>query len=145
MTDLLSVLPTFTAVAFTNVLPSLERAQVSTADLLTLDAIDVAKRAQLPAREVRRLADAITQALQNDLGVSSGGPSLTEYDRGNTSSIASSVLRSTGLELVGRCHTISTLDEQLDNALCGGLQSGYLTEITGERYASHAMNKRLKP
>jgi hypothetical protein len=29
---------------------------------------------------------------------------------------------------------VSTLDDKLDIALNGGIHSGYLTEITGERY-----------
>lgn len=55
MTNLLTLLPEFDIKPFTHILPSLERALISTADLLTLDAVDVAKRAQVPPGEVRKL------------------------------------------------------------------------------------------
>ena len=55
MTNLLTVLPDFDIQPFTHILPSLEKALVSAADLLTLDALDVAKRAQVPPGEVRKL------------------------------------------------------------------------------------------
>jgi DNA repair protein RAD57 len=69
MTDLLAVLPEFCTKPFSNLLPSLERAQITVADVLTSDAVDLAKRAQLPAREIRRLTDALINALHVQLGV----------------------------------------------------------------------------
>jgi DNA repair protein RAD57 len=50
MTDLLQVLPDLDSKPYSHLLPSLDRALITTNDLLTLDAADVAKRAQLPAR-----------------------------------------------------------------------------------------------
>lgn len=35
----------------------------------------------------------------------------------------------------GAWSAISTLDESLDEVLGGGILTGYITEITGERYA----------
>jgi len=55
MTNLLIVLPEFDVKPFTHILPSLEKALISTADLLTLEAVDVAKRAQVPPGEVKKL------------------------------------------------------------------------------------------
>jgi hypothetical protein len=47
MTDLQHVLADFDVRPFSHVLPSLDKALVTTADLLTLDVAQVAKRAQL--------------------------------------------------------------------------------------------------
>lgn len=123
MTDLLHVLTSLPTASFSNIIPSLERNHITTADLLTLDAVDVAKRAQLPAREVRRLTDAVLEALHRDLGFRDNGP-----DTG-----CESILASTGTELAAKWSTISLLDESLDSALGGGIPTGYLTEIVGER------------
>ncbi len=43
-------------------------------------------------------------------------------------------LRRTGNQLLERWRCISTLDENIDAALGGGIAPGYVTEITGERY-----------
>ena len=37
---------------------------------------------------------------------------------------------------LSRWNTISTLDSVLDELLGGGIPTGYLTEVTGERYNS---------
>lgn len=124
MTDLLQVLPDFAAKPYTHLLPSLDKALVTTNDLLTLEAADVAKRAQLPAGEVRRLADAVVLALHRQLGF--GG----EEAVGNSFLSASS---NPDTEKEG-WNCISTLDEKLDAALGGGIPRGYLVEVTGERY-----------
>lgn len=124
MTDLSTVLPDFSTQPYIRLIPSLERNHVTTADLLTLDCVEVAKRAQLPLLEVKRLAKAVLEALQADLGVGDGN------------SKSESKLRKTGKELVNEWSTISTLDDDLDRALGGGIPTGYITEITGERYPS---------
>ena len=67
MTDLLAVQPEFCTTPFSNLLPSLERAQITVADVLTSDAVDIAKRAQLPVREIRRLTDALLHGLHLSL------------------------------------------------------------------------------
>jgi DNA repair protein RAD57 len=142
MSDLLSVLPSFDARPFTHILPKLEKALVSCSDLLTLDALHVAKRAQLPASEVKKLADALVQSLSghavspndpSDAPPASGEPA---YPHGDGGLILSPVLRS-GDALLDQW-MISTLDDKLDIALNGGIHSGYLTEITGERFVDEA-------
>jgi len=125
MTDLLTVLPSFSTSPFSNVLPSLERNQIAVADLITLDAVDVARRAQLPAREVRRLTDALLEALRDDLAI---GSTISQPSVENRSSLVS-----TGTSLVDKWSAISLLDEHVDAALGGGIPTGYLTEIVGER------------
>src|SRR5262249_2197596 len=68
MSDLITTLPNFPAHKFSHLLPSLDKACITLADLLTLDAVDVAKRATVPTAEVRKLSDAVLNALYNQLG-----------------------------------------------------------------------------
>ena len=132
MTDLLTVLPNFDSRPFTHVLPSLEKALVTCSDLLTLDAIHLAKRAQLPPAEVKKLGDALLDALSDNASdvwppaVESAHPNETGEREISTSSRSGSLLQDQWI--------VSTLDDKLDIALNGGIHSGYLTEITGERY-----------
>ncbi|KAF2640768.1 DNA repair protein-like protein RAD57 [Massarina eburnea CBS 473.64] len=116
MSDLLYVLPHFDTRPYTHLLPSLDKALITTNDLVTLEPHDVAKRAQLPAADVRRLVDQIVGALHRHLGCGGGEQASTAF---------LSAVRDT----VGG---ISTLDTQLDAALSGGFRPGYLVEITGE-------------
>ena len=122
MTNLLTVLPEFDISPFTHLLPSLERALISTADLLTLEALDVAKRAQVPPGEVQKLSNAVLEALQAE--VCGGG---TDGD----GAVRSALNHRPTIADLGKC--ISTLDDTLDAALGGGIANGYLTEIVGER------------
>ena len=124
MTDLLQVLPDFDAKPFTHLLPSLDKALITTNDVLTLDAADVAKRAQLPAGELRKLADAVIAALHLQLGF--GGE-----EAAGTSSFLSASGNPDKARDEWTC--ISTLDERLDAALGGGIPRGYVVEVTGER------------
>lgn len=123
MTDLLQVLPDFETRPFSHLLPSLDKALITTNDLLTLDAADVAKRAQLPAGELRKLVDAIVPVLHQQLGV--GVDAASEH--GFSGALGTRMDAWT---------CISTLDNELDTALGGGIPPGYLVEVTGERYGS---------
>ena len=114
MTNLLTLLPNFDTLPYSHILPSLEKALVSTADLITLDAGNVAKRAQVPSGEVKKLADAVLVALHASL--TAQRPSSPEDQKHDL-----------------RPSTISTLDDALDVALGGGIATGHLTEIVGER------------
>ena len=132
MTDLLTVLPNFDSRPYAHVLPSLEKALITCSDLLTLDAIHVAKRAQLPPAEVRKLGNALLDALSDN--TSEVWPSAIESGHSNE---AGEKEISTSLESGNSLQDqwiVSTLDDELDIALNGGFHSGYLTEITGERY-----------
>lgn len=144
MTDLLTVLPRLSTAPFSNVLPSLERNKITVADLLTLDAASIAKAAQIPVREVRRLTEAVLEALSSQLrnpfrdhdpskqDVASG---INDVDAKRFSDdISAPSLICNGVELSQRWHTISCLDDELDSALGGGFPTGYLSEVTGERY-----------
>lgn len=106
-----SVLPDFDATPFSHLLPSLDKALITTNDVLTLDAPTIAKRAQVPSGELRKLADAVVAALHRQLGFGPEEPApTTKHD--------------------WAC--ISTLDDELDAALGGGIPRGYLVEVTGE-------------
>ncbi|KAH7413170.1 P-loop containing nucleoside triphosphate hydrolase protein [Cadophora sp. MPI-SDFR-AT-0126] len=122
MTDLIAVLPGFPTHQYVRLLPSLERHQVTTADLLTQDCTEIAKRASLPILDVKRLCNAVLDALQGSLGVQEDGNSVQ----------GSSLLRKSGEDVVNCWHTISTLDDDLDRALGGGIPTGHITEVTGE-------------
>jgi DNA repair protein RAD57 len=123
MTDLTTVLPGFPSQSYARLLPSLERNHVTTADLVSLDAVEIARRAQLPLPDVRSLSSAVLDALRATLGIgdaASGAPS-------------SSPLRKPGEDILTSWNTISTLDDQLDLVLGGGIPVGYVTEVVGER------------
>ncbi|KAI9831225.1 MAG: hypothetical protein M1819_005153 [Sarea resinae] len=132
-TDLLDTLPTFPVKDFSHLLPSLERSLITTTDLITLDALEIAKRAQLPLLELRRLSNAIVDALHTELGVKA-----QEGDNGSTGDAAAEdgeqrgILRKNGRAMVESSGRISMLDALLDDALGGGIPTGYLTEVTGE-------------
>ena len=132
MTDLLTVLPHFDSRPYTHVLPSLEKALITCSDLLTLDAIHVAKRAQLPPPEVKKLGDALLHAL-SDNASDSWPPVLDAGDINEAGETEASTSSGTANSLQDQW-IVSTLDDKLDIALNGGIHSGYLTEITGERY-----------
>lgn len=119
MTNLLTVLPDFDVAPYSHILPSLERALVTTADLLTLNAPDVAKRAQVPPGEVKRLTDALLLALHQS---TAGKPDLEAWPGGESVSNA-----------IAQRSSIATLDDALDATLGGGISTGHLTEIVGER------------
>ncbi|KAF1844671.1 uncharacterized protein K460DRAFT_96113 [Cucurbitaria berberidis CBS 394.84] len=125
MTDLLQVLPDFNARPYTHLLPSLDKALITTNDLLTLEAADVAKRAQLPAGELRKLTDALVSALHRSLGFGGEEAAGNSFLAGLGSPEASN----------SEWGCISTLDEELDAALGGGVPRGYLVEVTGESYS----------
>lgn len=132
MADLLHILPSFPTGSYTHLLPSLERHFITTTDLITVDAIELAKRAQLPVPDVRNLANAVVAALKVDLGTQDQDDvcrraEATSPDRQGV------LLRRNGRELVESWSVISLLDEQLDAGLGGGIPTGYVTEITGER------------
>ena len=132
MTDLLHTLPDFPTKLYTHLIPSLEQHLITTTDLLTLDAVEIAKRAHLPVLDVRRLANHVTAALHQQLGLSVNNDAnyVLPVAQGSKNEAA---LRKSGNDLSLQWTTISTLDRDLDTALGGGIPPGYITEITGER------------
>jgi DNA repair protein RAD57 len=137
--DLLSVLPAFATKPYAHILPPLERAHINVVDLITLDALEIAKRAHVPPADVRRLAATVVEALQKDAGFER---QPSKIDASGDAEPSSSIISdaplvpgpTTQLDL-SQWHTISTLDPALDEVLNGGIPTGYLTEVTGERFA----------
>ncbi|KAI9845271.1 MAG: hypothetical protein M1838_001818 [Thelocarpon superellum] len=127
MTDLLHIIPAFPTQTFTHLLPSLERNLITTTDLVTLDAVEIAKRAQLPVLDIRRLASTVVTLLRQDLEACNVGVKDVKREEEREGH-----QQRNGFELVQRWSLISTLDSTLDTALNGGIPTGYVTEITGE-------------
>ncbi|KAK3344105.1 DNA repair protein RAD57 [Lasiosphaeria hispida] len=127
MTDLLSVLPHFPVGQYASLIPTLEKHGISTSDLLTLDAADIGKRTHLPLLNIKRLCNAVIEALHADLGVSPPRPGQQQAAISVTGT-----LKHNAASLAAQWQTISTLDPDLDHALAGGVPVGYVTEITGE-------------
>lgn len=133
MTDLSVVLPQFPIHLYTHLLSSLERHAITTADLITVDAIETAKRSQLSAHHLGRLRSHIIEDLQVDLGIRK--PAFDSSDDifafGKPVEEQSWPRRWMLDETSWR--TISILDPGLDEAIGGGLRTKHLIEITGER------------
>ncbi|KAI5926100.1 DNA repair protein RAD57 [Camillea tinctor] len=141
MTDLSRILPDFPIAQYAHLLPAIEKHQLSTTDLLTLEVTDIGKRTQLPLLDIKRLCNAVLQALHVDLGVLGDRDDVkkphphapTTINSGIKPETQASSLRHTGAELIAKpWHAISTLDASLDAALGGGVPAGYVTEIVGE-------------
>lgn len=125
MTDLLHVLPDFPIASYTHLIPSLEKNLVSTSDLLTVDALELAKRAQLPILDLRRLIKHVIESLQADINDKLETKFLAEGGHGTKKTALEYSFASSG--------QVSLLDSALDSALAGGISTGYVTEVTGER------------
>ena len=132
MTDLLYTIPDFPTKSYAHLIPSLEKHRITTTDLLSLDALEIAKRAQLPLLDVRRLTNHVVATLQAELGLQNDSASFdTTVEEPKTKKAS---LRKSGKDLCTREIFISTLSHTLDAALAGGIPTGYITEITGERF-----------
>lgn len=131
MTDLLHVLPDFDTTAYAHLLPSLDKALISTNDLVTLAPAHVAKRAQVPAAELRKLVHHVVRQLHRHLGFGAEEP-LDSTTTTTTTSSSAFLSASRNAPVQPEC--LSTLDPGLDHALLGGIRPGYLVEVAGERY-----------
>ncbi|KAJ9297299.1 hypothetical protein DTO271G3_4592 [Paecilomyces variotii] len=134
--DLLSVIPGFSTKSYNHILPSLEKKHITTVDLITVEPLELAKRAHVPPGDVRRLSAQVLRALHQDLGFqdevdqreTTGDEDVNGRD---TRAVGSKPGHSTRLD-PSRWRTISTLDPDIDALLGGGIPTGYLTEVTGE-------------
>lgn len=133
MTDLPTILPDFLPRPYSHLIPSLERHGITVADLLSLDALEIAKRASLPILDIRRLAQDVVSALQDDTGISVTAHNTSDELFSSTSHPGSGNCRRSACDIVNRWDIISMLDGPLDQAIGGGIPAGYVTEITGER------------
>lgn len=133
--DLLSILPDFSTKSYSHILPPLERKHISTVDLITLDTLEIAKRAHVPPADVRRLSADVVAALHASLGLKDEKKENERRKEDQTDSETEKIDNSRNNRLdLSRWSTISTLDATLDELLGGGIPTGYLTEVTGERF-----------
>jgi DNA repair protein RAD57 len=133
MTDLPTILPNFLTRPYSHLIPSLERHGITVADLLSLDALELAKRASLPILDLRRLAQDVISALQDDVGISVTTHDTSDEIFSSNSNRGLDECRISVTDVVKRWDTVSILDAKLDEAIGGGIPAGYVTEITGER------------
>jgi hypothetical protein len=95
----------------TRVLQALDRAALSTVDLLTLDVFEIHRRTQLSVIDVQNLVRDVIAALVD--ATEGGVMTAAERERGVA--------------------FLTTGDKAIDELLGGGIPSGALTEVTGER------------
>jgi len=132
MSDLLSVLPDFPLTPQThNIVLSLEKHDITTSDLLTLEQLDISKRTSISLLDLRRFIKEVAKALHSSI--------RSAYDtreRGNRTAdldYGSVLLGTTAFDVWKSQVYISTGDSEFDRALNGGIMTGGLTEIVGER------------
>ncbi|OQD89553.1 hypothetical protein PENANT_c002G05745 [Penicillium antarcticum] len=138
--DLLTVLPGFKTKPYQHLLPALERTKITTVDLLTIEFLEIAKRAHVPPADIRRLCDRVVEALHADIGFVEPEPIIGDSDGDDDEEEElDSSIHPTGLVLgpatsrtASQWNMISTLDPAMDDLLGGGIPTGYMIEITGE-------------
>lgn len=133
MSDLFAVLPTFDVKPYSHLLHSLEKNNVTVAQLITLDLPEIVRRCPLPTVDVRRLVQDIVQALQQD--VLQGVRKKRKVVLSATQDLGDGETRPKEVQSIvaeQEKQNISTLDTRLDRALNGGLRVGHVTEIVGE-------------
>ncbi|KAG9746106.1 P-loop containing nucleoside triphosphate hydrolase protein, partial [Aureobasidium melanogenum] len=125
MSDITQLLPNIDTEPFEKVLERLEKANISSNDLMTLGAVDVARRADVSIDQVRELTASLITQLHAQLGFDA--PDNDHYNEKDESAKSAK-------EDPTWSH-ISTLDDDLDAALGGGFPAGQVCEITGESAA----------
>ena len=95
------------------VLQALDNAGLQVVDLLTLDAFEIHRRTQLSVIDVQNLVRDVITALT---GTIEGECIKTAEERSQELAV------------------LTTGDEKVDVLLGGGISTGALTEVTGERY-----------
>ena len=115
MSDLTTLIPTFFSTPANNALQrhvtTLENHGLTTSDLLTLSTNEVCFKTKLKPYEVKAIIAAAVDGLKSD------------YVSAPT----------TALDIAARQEFISTGNDELDGLLGGGIMTGSLTEIVGER------------
>lgn len=133
MSDLTDVLPNFDAHSFSHLLHSLQKNEVTVAELISLDPTEIARRCPLPLLDVRRLANTIIEHLQRDPKMISTQPDASEKPFASTTKNGLEIETEQAAIAEG-LRFISTGDTDIDELLGGGLPAGYITEVVGERY-----------
>jgi DNA repair protein RAD57 len=125
MSDILQLLPNIDTEPFEKVLERLERANISSNDLMTLGPVDVARRADVSIDQVRELTAILITQLHAQL----------EFDAIEKAHEKEEDSPAKPAEKDSAWSHISTLDDGLDAALGGGFPAGQVCEITGESAA----------
>lgn len=137
MADLIDVLPDFDSSPWRHLTYSLEKKSILTAELISLDPIEIARKCPLPLKEVRRMAAAVTEALKAELGRQCMPPPPRPQVRENRGEPSAKRAR---LETTKTPHKevnyVKTLDRRIDECLGGGFPAGHICEIVGERYTT---------
>ncbi|KIW28800.1 uncharacterized protein PV07_04672 [Cladophialophora immunda] len=126
MSDLLEVLPDFDLKPHSHLLHSLEKNDVTVADLITLDPKEIARKCPLPVADVQRLVEDAIHALQRDTlqGVRKKRR-FRAAGAGETAGDGPETRKELPLK-------VRTLDPNIDQALNGGLHPGHIVEVVGE-------------
>ncbi|KJZ71113.1 hypothetical protein HIM_09467 [Hirsutella minnesotensis 3608] len=142
MTDLVRILPRFPVAPFAALLSTIEQHALTTADLLALHPADVAKQTHLSLLDLKRLVAAIQASLSDDLVpekllVPLAAPQSDDAAAAPSDTQQDEVRETTTQNVVPERHelstaVISTLDDDLDAALGGGVPVGCITEFAGE-------------
>ncbi|KAG9819191.1 hypothetical protein KCU68_g17835, partial [Aureobasidium melanogenum] len=125
MSDITQVLPNIDTEPFEKVLERLEKVNISSNDLMTLGAVDVARRADVSIDQVRELTASLITQLHAQLGFDAPD-NRHDNEKDGSAKLA---------EEDSTWSHISTLDDDLDAALGGGFPAGQVCEITGESAA----------
>lgn len=125
MSDILQLLPNIDTEPFEKVLERLEKANISSNDLMTLGPVDVARRADVSIDQVRELTATLITQLHAQLGSDVSEKAHEKEEDSSAEPVKKDSVWS----------HISTLDGGLDAALGGGFPAGQVCEITGESAA----------
>lgn len=135
MADLTDVLPNFEQKPWRHLLYSLEKRGITTAELVVLEPVELAKRCPLPLNDLRRFTDALNLALKADVLANhtqtSKSTKSLQGERPAKRAKTSGRIKSPHLEL----QFVQTLDPSIDKLLGGGFPAGYISEIVGESSA----------
>ena len=133
MSDLSDNLPDFDLVPYQHLLHSLQKNEITVADLISLEPAEVARKCPLPLLDVRRLANSIVEHLQRNLHMIAHEPSTSSELLASTNGHKGAGIDIGTLAQTEVLNFISTGDPKLDDILGGGLPTGYITEVVGER------------
>lgn len=134
MADLMEVLPRFNTQPWRHLTYSLEKKNISTAELISQDPVEIARKCPLPLREVKRMAAAVHAAIRTDIA----SAHVLSYPRSNKDyeEPPSKRRRKTARGVLKTDLTfVRTLDTDIDACLGGGFPTGHICEIVGERCA----------
>lgn len=134
MADLIDVLPKFDLKPWRHLTFSLEKKGILTAELMTLEPVEIAKKCPLPLKELRRFIAAVVGALQADVGFRrSRTPVRAEAEAVNEDGERPRKKQKREETVKLGLQYVRTLDPAIDAVLGGGFPTGRVTEIVGER------------